>query len=132
MILTHGGIEFNDKRIPFDEWPAIKNGKSIKIAKTCLKSTWFGDLNSTWPACISDTPWGSMPFLKVKDNMLGQSIALSRYAATIARMSGSSDEEAAQMDAIVDAVDELRVKAWGLAFADTDAKRVGLDRSLDT
>ena len=73
-----------------------------------------------------------MPFLKVKDNMLGQSIALSRYAATIARMSGSSDEEAAQMDAIVDAVDELRVKAWGLAFADTDAKRVGLDRSLDT
>lgn len=73
---------------------------------------------------IADTPWGSIPTLKVGNDVIGQSIALARYAGGRANMAGCNDIEAAKMDAIVDAVDEIRRKPWGLFFADTDEKRV--------
>ena len=71
------------------------------------------------------TPWDSIPILKVGDEVIGQSLALSRYAATKARLVGSNDEEDAQIDAIVDACDELRRKPWSLFFSMKDeAKKV--------
>ena len=57
----------------------------------------------------------------VNGKAIGQSIAMSRYAGRKAGLAGSSLEEAAQMDAIVDTVDEVRVKPWNYFFGLRDS-----------
>ena len=60
--------------------------------------------------------------MTVDGKAIGQSIAMSRYAARKAGIAGSSDEEAALLDSIVDTVDEVRIKPWKFYFTKDDAQ----------
>ena len=78
----------------------------------------------------SETPWGSMPYLTVDDKTtIGQSIAVTRYAARQAKLVGKTDEETAQLDAIVDAINDFRGLPWELMFT-KDAEKVRLKPTL--
>ena len=66
-------------------------------------------------------PFGGLPYMTVNGKAIGQSIAMCRYAGRKAGLAGSSLEEAAQMDAIVDTVDEVRVKPWNYFFGLRDS-----------
>jgi len=73
---AYGGIDYEDSRVPFAEWPALK----------------------------ASTPFGQLPYLEVDGKQLAQSAAISRYAARKAGLTGKDDFENAQSDAIVDYV----------------------------
>lgn len=80
LILTAGGIKFNDRRIAKEEWPSLK----------------------------ALAPTGKLPYLEVNDNIkIPQSIAISRYVAKLANLNGKDDLEQAKIDAVVDTCNDL-------------------------
>ena len=71
-----------------------------------------------------EMPWASLPVLEVDGKVIGQSLACTRYAAKLAKLTGSNDIEFAQLDAIVDAIQDIKSKPYGVMFAPDD-KKVG-------
>merc|ERR1712038_384153 len=88
MILTYGGVEFEDKRVSFEEWPQIK----------------------------PTTKCGFIPELKWGDNVLVQSNAITRFAAREVGIAGKNSVEMAQCDAIVDFCSEVIEAAYSVHF----------------
>ena len=78
----------------------------------------------------SDTPWGRLPILEVDGVVLGQSLAISRYAAKLAGIAGSDALEAAKYDAIVDALHACRTKLNDYIFSIGEARKVSLPGKL--
>ena len=64
LALVLGGIDFEDVRVPFPAWPALK----------------------------PTTPYGQLPLLTIDDGEpLAQSVAMLRYAGRLASTSGKAD-----------------------------------------
>ncbi|CAL4164317.1 unnamed protein product, partial [Meganyctiphanes norvegica] len=78
---AYGGIEYEDKRIEFEDWPEMK----------------------------ADMPGGQLPVLMVDDKPLPESLAISRYIAKQAGLVPEDDLEAAYCDAIVDTLVALHM-----------------------
>jgi len=96
------GIPFEDERVPFPEWPVRK----------------------------PTTPWGSMPVLDLGNGrVLSQSNTINRFVGKISHLYPHDTWEAAQVDEIMDAVEDLVVKVAatiGLPAAELQAKRKDL------
>ena len=73
---------------------------------------------------LAATPWSSLPVLEVDGKRIGQSLACTRYAAKLAKLTGSNDIEFAQLDAIVDAINDFRGKPFEVMYAADDKKVV--------
>ena len=72
---------------------------------------------------FTETPWGSLPYVEVEGKtVLGQSIAVTRYAARQAKLNGGNAEEECVLDSIVDGINDFRGKPFDLMFAPDDAK----------
>ncbi|KAF5279373.1 hypothetical protein FQA39_LY05483 [Lamprigera yunnana] len=82
FLLSYGGIEFEDLRIEFEEWPQLKN----------------------------KMPFGQVPVLEVDGKQAYQSVAICRYLAKKVKLNGSDDWEDLQIDAIVDTINDFRGK----------------------
>ncbi|KAF5279374.1 hypothetical protein FQA39_LY05484 [Lamprigera yunnana] len=82
FLFSYGGIEFEDIRYEFEEWPQLKN----------------------------KMPFGQMPVLEVDGKQAHQSIAICRYLAKKVKLNGSDDWEDLQIDAIVDTINDFRGK----------------------
>ena len=78
LAMEIGGIEFEDVRVPFSEWP-----KSREKA-----------------------PFHTAPFLEVGDSVIGQSNSISRYVGRLAGLYPEDPWQAALCDEILDAVEE--------------------------
>merc|ERR1739844_802286 len=76
FILAYAGRDFEDNRIQFSEWPALK----------------------------PKTPCGGLPLLNVDGTIIAQSVAIARYLARECKLDGKSSLEKAQADMIVDCV----------------------------
>ncbi|EGT52653.1 CBN-GST-8 protein [Caenorhabditis brenneri] len=104
QIFAYAGQEFEDNRIPKEEWPAIK----------------------------PSTPFGQLPLLEVDGKVLAQSHAISRYLARQFGINGKSAWEEAQVNAVADQykdyLNEVRpyfmVK---MGFAEGDAEALAKD-----
>nr|BAN20703.1 glutathionetransferase [Riptortus pedestris] len=79
-ILSYMGKEFEDVRIPLEQWPALKNS----------------------------TPFGKVPTLEINGKIFHQSDAICRFLANEAGLSGKTPEENLLIDQIVGAIGDLK------------------------
>ncbi|KAJ8932221.1 hypothetical protein NQ318_012641 [Aromia moschata] len=82
FILSYGGLEFEDNRIQFENWPGIK----------------------------SSMPFGQLPILEHNGKVSNQSVAICRYLAKQVKLVGKDDWEDLEIDAIVDTIGDIRMK----------------------
>lgn len=81
-LLKYGNIDFEDQRIEFADWPNIK------------PNIFFGQL----------------PSYEENGKKINQSIAISRYLGKKVQLAGNDDWENLEIDAIVDTINDLRLK----------------------
>ncbi|KAF7991206.1 hypothetical protein HCN44_002768 [Aphidius gifuensis] len=94
-LLSYGGVDFEDKRVSFDEWPALK----------------------------SQMPMGQMPLLEIDGKKYNQSQAILRYLAKKFKVAGGDDDEAYEIDNAVDTMADMRIALATWHFeADAAAK----------
>ncbi|CAH1366946.1 unnamed protein product [Tenebrio molitor] len=82
FLLNYGGIEFEDARFDFENWPQIK----------------------------PNMPFGQVPILQHNGKVAHQSVAIARYVAKKVKLVGSDDWEDLEIDGVVDTVNDLRQK----------------------
>jgi len=80
LLLAAAGLPYEDKRIEFAEWPALK----------------------------PNTPAGTLPILEVDGKPLIQSLAIARYIAREGGLMGKNSLEQAHIDVVVDSVTDVR------------------------
>jgi len=94
LCLAAGGIKYEDKRIEFKDWPALK----------------------------PTTPWGTLPVFEVDGHPIGQSMTIARFAAREAGLAGKNSVEQALIDSVVDTTTDLREKMVEAHFKPEDQK----------
>nr|UQQ66584.1 glutathione S-transferase sigma 7 [Conogethes punctiferalis] len=88
LLLSYGGQEFEDNRIPSDKWPEYK----------------------------PSTPFGQMPVLVIDGKQYSQSLAISRYLGRKYGLVGADLEEDFEIDQIVDFINDIRARAATVAY----------------
>ena len=81
FIFAYANIPYEDVRVKHEEWPELK----------------------------PKTPFGQLPYLEVNGKPYAQSVAFTRLLAKKYKLAGTSDEEQAQVDAIVDYMKGRRI-----------------------
>nr|CAI5851113.1 unnamed protein product [Callosobruchus analis] len=82
VLLSYGRLEFEDIRVKFKDWPALK----------------------------PKMPYGQIPILECDGKVAHQHIAICRYLAKKLKLTGKDDWEDLIIDATVDTVNDLRTK----------------------
>merc|ERR1740124_996227 len=98
LLLAYGGIKYEDERIPAPWDPA-----------------------TTWPTLKPTTPFGQLPILRWDDEELCQSMACARFIAREVGLAGNSNMESAQVDEIIDVIQDLINAGVKLFFAKDEA-----------
>lgn len=102
LAFSIGGIEFEDDRIPFKEWPSRK----------------------------ADTIYGTIPVLEVDGQRVAQCNGINRYAGKLAGLYPEDPLQAAFCDEAMDAVEDVAVelvKTFGIKDPEElKAKRIAL------
>ncbi|KAM8940028.1 hematopoietic prostaglandin D synthase isoform 2-T2 [Pelodytes ibericus] len=78
-IFAYMNVDYEDKRIEFSEWPAIK----------------------------STIPYGQLPVLEIDGVIYHQSLAIGRYLAREAGLTGKTNLDDILVDAILDSIDDF-------------------------
>lgn len=95
LILIQAGVDFQDERVEFEEWPDLK----------------------------CDTTWGTLPELHMNGTELSQSMAIARYLAREHGLAGKSSWQQALVDSVVDALyDIYRIHAEWFSTHDEEKK----------
>jgi glutathione S-transferase len=76
LILSYSGVKFTNERLSGEQFGAIK----------------------------SSLPWGQIPVLNYKGQVMCQSLSIARFLAAEFGLAGKNNLESAQVDEIVDAV----------------------------
>merc|ERR1711955_196525 len=84
LLLAYGGLKYEDERIPPPWDPA-----------------------STWSTVKPTTPFGQLPLLQWGDEVICQSMACARFVAREVGLAGNTSMEAAQVDEIIDVIQQL-------------------------
>jgi glutathione S-transferase len=80
LVLTAAGIPFEDVRVPFEDWPKLKQ----------------------------TMPFAQMPVFEIDGKVqLCQSLAVARYLARLYNLAGKTELEQAQADMIIDCVEDM-------------------------
>ena len=69
-----------------------------------------------WPALKPSAPFGQMPLLTVGGVTIAQSNAIERYVAKLTKLYGADDLQKAQIDMVVEGVNEARANVFGVQF----------------
>lgn len=88
MLFAAAGVEFDDNRVEFADWPALK----------------------------PNTPLGSLPVLNVDDKVVATSQAINRYLAREFKLYGQNLEETACIDMVCEVVLEIFTDMIGYSF----------------
>lgn len=96
IMFKLAGVEFEDHRIEFAEWPEFK----------------------------PKTPFGSMPILTVDGKELTQAKAIGRYLAREFDLYGKTNIEAAEIDCVMDMCEDVYEKAPAVMGAGGDADKL--------
>ena len=98
LLLAYGGLQYEDERIPPPWDPA-----------------------TTWAKVKPTTPFGQLPVLKWGDEVICQSMACARFIAREVGLAGNSSLESAQVDEIIDVIQDLFNAELKLYFAKDEA-----------
>ncbi|XP_075980037.1 glutathione S-transferase 2-like [Anticarsia gemmatalis] len=105
LLLSYGGQEFEDDRIPSEKWPEFK----------------------------PKTVFGQMPVMEIDGKQYAQSISICRYLGKKYGVAGDNAEEAFEIDQNVDFVNDIRAKAALVHYeADEALKAKKHEESLKT
>jgi len=106
LLLAYSGTKYTDERLP---------------------APW--DDMAPWAALKPNTPWGQVPTLEYDGEVLGQSMACARFLAREFNLAGKTSLEMAQVDEIVDHIQDLLNGWYNLHHAKDDA---GKEKFLET
>lgn len=95
LCFAAGGIPYEDKRVEFKDWGALKP---------------------------TAAPWGTLPILEVDGRPIGQSMTIARYVAREAGLCGKTSMEQALIDSVVDSTTDIREKMIEVHFKPDDQK----------
>ncbi len=95
LAMHLGGIAFEDKRIPGKDWPALRD----------------------------KMPFQAMPVLEVDGKMITQSNTINRYLGKLASLYPKDDWQAALVDEVMDAVEDISTKIANTIFMEDAAKK---------
>ncbi|CAH2301323.1 hematopoietic prostaglandin D synthase [Pelobates cultripes] len=93
-IFAYKNTEYEDVRIEFSEWPALK----------------------------PSIPYGQLPILEIDGVVYHQSIAIARYLAKQAGLVGKTDLDNLRIDAIIDSLDDF-ISAFPWSEPDEEKKK---------
>ena len=96
LLLAYGGIKYEDCRIT----PGFEDPKE-------------------WMALKPKTPYGSLPLLEWNGTCVAQSMAIARFIAREVGLAGRNNMEGAQIDEIIDAINDM-ANAGAKAFFSKD------------
>ncbi|XP_026330565.1 glutathione S-transferase 2-like [Hyposmocoma kahamanoa] len=92
MLLAYGGQEFEDHRVPEEQWPDFK----------------------------PKMPFGQMPVLEINGKKYAQSVAISRYLGRKYGLAGDNIEEDFEIDQNVDFYTDLRNRAAAVEYEENE------------
>ncbi|CAH1367637.1 hypothetical protein MTP99_008911 [Tenebrio molitor] len=95
FILSYGNLDFEDIRVPYEEWPAQK----------------------------AQAPFGFLPMLEHEGKKAHQSSAICRYLAKQVNLAGKDDWEDLEIDAAVDSIKDFGLKLNAVRTEIDEAKR---------
>lgn len=104
FLLSYGGVEFEDVRVTFDQWPSLKPSMFIFLLQTQYCNSYY-----ILFLYYLETPFGVLPLLEIDGKEWHQSLALSRYLGKKFGLGGNNDLEDLEIDAIVDSVNDFRI-----------------------
>jgi len=104
-IFEYSGVAYEDQRITREQWTA-----SIK----------------------PKAPLGQAPYLEVDGKALPQSLAISRYLARKYGLTGKDDWESAQVDSVVDYIEDAVKPLRALHMAKDEAEKAALRKTYAT
>ncbi|KAG5876919.1 hypothetical protein JTB14_021362 [Gonioctena quinquepunctata] len=97
MLLTYGGLEFDDIRIDKKDWPRIK----------------------------PTLPLGQLPVLEIDGKLYPQTTAILKYLAKEVRLAGNNSLDDLKIDVAVDTLVDLQNKIYDFAFEeDQEMKKI--------
>merc|ERR1711994_596430 len=88
LILAYGGMHYEDRRVSFEDMPSLK----------------------------PSLPFGQLPVLEIEGVTIGQSMASARFLANEYGIAGSSNLVKAQVDEVVDVMNDLQDAMYGTFF----------------
>lgn len=101
-IFQQAGVPFEDSRIPFQDWPAMK----------------------------PTTPLGCLPILEVDGKQIAGSIPIARYVAEKHGLAGENAIENAQLAGINDVVQDIQNQLFKFFFEKDEAKKAALRKEF--
>nr|UNY86278.1 glutathione S-transferase sigma1 [Phyllotreta striolata] len=104
MLLTYGGVPFEDNRFEWDDWPKIK----------------------------PTTPLGQVPVLEIDGKRYTQTIPLCRYLGRMLKLDGKDDMENLAIDSAVEILWDVLKVAYERNWETSDEKKKQLDAKLHT
>ena len=127
LILAQAGVEYDDERIEFEDWPALKESKMFctllfykrnKVFSVCLfiRISFLHCMQAD--ILFAALTLGQLPVLEVDGKAIGQSMTIARFLARRYNLAGKNDLEEAEADMLVDSMtDTLEGKrSLGLFF----------------
>lgn len=94
LAMNLGGVAFEDRRIPRADWPAYRDS----------------------------APFRALPMLEVDGKVIAQSNTINRYVGKLAGLYPKDDWEAARVDEIMDAVEDITTRIGATIAMEGDAK----------
>ena len=98
LVLAYAGQQYEDKRIA----PGRNRCVETNIIYQVLTIT------EDMPSLKPSLPFGQLPVLEVDGVTIGQSMAIARYLANEHGLAGSSNMVKAQVDEVVDVMNDLQ------------------------
>ena len=95
LVMHLGGIAFEDKRIAGKGWPALRD----------------------------KTPFQAMPVLEVDGKVITQSNTINRYLGKLAGLYPKDDWQAALVDEVMDAVEDISTRIGNTMALEGEAKK---------
>lgn len=95
LVMRIAGIAFEDRRIARSDWPAFRD----------------------------KTPYQSMPVLEVDGKEIAQSNTINRYLGRLAGLYPKDDWQAALVDEVMDAVEDISTRIGSTIALEAEAKK---------
>ena len=110
LLLAYAGAKYEDERLP---------------------APW--DNMAPWAALKPNTPWGQVPLLAWDGEVIAQSMACARFLAREYNLAGRTSMEMAQVDEIIDVIQDL-LNAWYSLYhaKDTAGQQKFLETNIPT
>ncbi|KAI4470748.1 glutathione s-transferase [Holotrichia oblita] len=102
VLLKYGNIDFEDERIEYAEWPKIK----------------------------PEMPFGQLPVYEEDGKRMAQSNAIARHIAKKVNLHGKSDWEDLEIDAIIGAIEDFKIKLMAVRYESDPDKRTKLKETV--